>query len=65
MWSRRHCLEVVFGRLRLSLEVMFDSRYELLARVVDSLIGGCSRITYDEGGPDHLFTRSVLSCDIE
>jgi hypothetical protein len=44
---------------------MFDSRYELLARVVDSLIGGCSRITYDEGGPDHLFTRSVLSCDIE
>jgi hypothetical protein len=31
-------LKVVFGRLSLLLEVMFDSRYELLTRVVGSLI---------------------------
>jgi hypothetical protein len=31
-------LEVVFGRPGLSLEVTFGSRYELVTRVVDSLI---------------------------
>jgi hypothetical protein len=100
-------LEVIFGRLSLSLEMAFDSRYELLAGITSFLIvitimghhcnatgsallsllatlstfpgafdgdiGGCgtaivgsrSHITRDEGNPDHLFTQSVSSYDVE
>jgi hypothetical protein len=100
-------LEVIFGRLSLSLEMAFDSRYELLAGITgflivitimghhcnaigsallsllatlstfpgafDGGIGGCStaivgsrsHITRDEGNPNHLFTQSVSSYDVE